>query len=130
MFGMPPKNDVFFTADSWDKYIIFGGHPKQIFGSSYFLRALEYFLIIPSVCDTYFSNLDNLVQNFLWSKLLGSDSILNPDNLKAHNQVISHFLKKTNTKPNFVNQGPKIYYLLTNHSTAPQSPRIRPELTW
>jgi hypothetical protein len=27
---MPTKNDVFFSDASWKKYIIFGGHLKQI----------------------------------------------------------------------------------------------------
>ena len=50
VFGMPTKNDFFLTD------IIFGGHPKQIFGPSYFVRALgkvrivcrqDNFLVIP-----------------------------------------------------------------------------------
>ena len=41
LFGMPTKNDVFFSAVSCKEDIIFGGHPKQIFGPSYFVRALD-----------------------------------------------------------------------------------------
>ena len=37
---MPTKNDVFFSAASCKKDIIFVGHPKQIFGPSYFVMAL------------------------------------------------------------------------------------------
>ena len=40
LFEMPTKNDVFFTAGSLEKDIIFGRHFKQIFGPSYFVRAL------------------------------------------------------------------------------------------
>ena len=36
--------DVFFSAASFKKDIIFGQHPKQIFGSSYFVRALSIFM--------------------------------------------------------------------------------------
>ena len=60
----------------------------------------------------------------MWSKLLGSDSIVNPDDLKAKLYPI---FGKPNTKPNFVHQGQKIHYFLTN--TAPQSPRIGTDLT-
>ena len=41
MFGMPIKNDVLISAASYKKDINIGGHPKQIFGPSYFLRALD-----------------------------------------------------------------------------------------
>ena len=34
------QNDVFFTAGSREEDVIYGGHPKQIFGPSYFVRAL------------------------------------------------------------------------------------------
>ena len=40
LFEMLTKNDIFFTAGSWEKDNIFGGHFKQIFGPSYFVRAL------------------------------------------------------------------------------------------
>jgi hypothetical protein len=40
LFEKPTKNDVFFSAASCKKDIIFGGHLKQIFGPSYFARAL------------------------------------------------------------------------------------------
>ena len=40
LLWMPTKNDVFFTTCSWEKDIIFGESPKQIFGPSYFVRAL------------------------------------------------------------------------------------------
>ena len=42
LFEMPTKNDVFFSAASCKKDTIFGGHPKQIFGPSYFVRVLDY----------------------------------------------------------------------------------------
>ena len=48
LFKMPTKNDVFFTAGSWEKDIILGGHLKQIFGQFYFVTyiALNLFLKI------------------------------------------------------------------------------------
>ena len=38
---MPSKNDTFFSAATCKKHIIFGGHPKQILGPFYFIRALD-----------------------------------------------------------------------------------------
>ena len=39
-FGLGTKKAVLFSAASCKKDIIFGGHPKQIFGSSSFVKAL------------------------------------------------------------------------------------------
>ena len=41
LFGMPTKNDVFFSAASCKKDIIFGGHTKQIYGPSNFVRGTK-----------------------------------------------------------------------------------------
>ena len=43
---MPIKNDVLISAASYKKDINIGGHPKQIFGPSYSVRALDKFLLI------------------------------------------------------------------------------------
>ena len=40
------KNDVLISAASYKKDINFDGHPKQIFGPSYSVRALDTFIWI------------------------------------------------------------------------------------